>query len=77
MAVCTRCRGTGKEPDWKAFGARLRMAREAKGWSLREVAIRAGCSAAYVLDLEYGRRGISRTPGEKTRKILTLLKVKP
>jgi predicted transcriptional regulator len=54
--VCPRCNGTGRLTDDKATGARMRAMREGRGLSGREVARRMGFSAAYVCDLELGRR---------------------
>jgi len=54
--VCPRCNGTGKLADDKLTGARMRAMREELGLSGREVARRMGFSAAYVCDLELGRR---------------------
>jgi DNA-binding XRE family transcriptional regulator len=54
---CPRCGGTGKVLDDGAVGAAMRKAREKAGLTGREVARRLGLSAAYVSDLELGRRG--------------------
>jgi predicted transcriptional regulator len=54
--VCPRCNGTGRLTDDKVTGARMRAMREGKGLTLREVARRMGFSAAYLCDLELGRR---------------------
>ena len=47
----------------KQFGATVREIREAAGTSLRELARRLGWSAAYVSDIERGRRN---PPGQAT-----------
>lgn len=53
---CTRC-GTGrKEINHQKVGQRLRAYRERHGLSQREVARRMEQTAAYVGDLELGRR---------------------
>lgn len=76
MAQCTRCRGTGREPDWMALGAKVRQARLSRGYGLREFAEVAGCSPAFLSDVEHGRRG-GGLSGKKTGVILKLLGVKP
>jgi len=53
---CPYCRGTGQIPDDRAVGAEMRRLRERSGKSLRAVAGRLGVSAAYLSDLEQGRR---------------------
>lgn len=72
---CRRCAGTGHEPDWTHLGKRIRAARKEMGIGVRELARRAGCSAAYVVDLEYGRR--SGLKGTKARKVLTIVGLWP
>jgi len=67
---CTRCRGTGKEPDWRALGQAVRVKREAKGFGLREVARAVQVSASFLSDLELGRRSWQ---GNKARAVLTFL----
>ena len=49
------CRACGA-PNSVINGAWLRMQRELAGFTLREAAQRAGCSAAYLCDVEYNRR---------------------
>lgn len=56
----------------KVFGATVRAARKAKGWTLRELSRRADCSPAFVSDIERGNRG-GGFSGPKTRRILKLL----
>lgn len=70
---CTRCRGSGKEPDWRALGQSVRKSREAKGLGLREVARAVQVSASFLSDLELGRRSWQ---GNKARAVLTLLGVR-
>jgi len=53
---CPRCGGSGRIANPAATGALFRGARLAQGLSLRAVARRARFSAAYVSDLERGRR---------------------
>ena len=67
---CMRCRGTGVEPDWGAVGIRCRKAREAKGWTLRELAQRTHISAAYLCDMEKGRRGWQSPTAVRITKLL-------
>ena len=56
---CHFCKGTGKELNNQAVGFALRIAREQSGRSLRDVAKALGVSAAYLSDLELGRRNWS------------------
>lgn len=72
MTRCRCCGGSGREPDWRKWGQRIRAARRRKGWTLRELARRARCSAAYICDLEYGRRG-GGLNGPATLRILRIL----
>lgn len=58
---CPTCGGCGKVQDAAQVGARFRALREERGLTLREVARRAGFSAAYVSDVELGRRGCKST----------------
>jgi predicted transcriptional regulator len=53
---CPKCNGTGKIQDDVLVGKALRKERTEMGLHLREVARRMGLSAAYVSDLEKGRR---------------------
>lgn len=53
--LCPRCNGSGLV----AQGSSLRRLREDAGLTLREVARRMGYSAAYVCDIEHGRRGVT------------------
>lgn len=71
---CTRCRGTGVEMDWVAFGVAVKAARTAKGWGLRETARRVGCSPAFISDVEHGRRG-GGLSGVKTTRLLEELEI--
>ena len=61
---CPRCGGAGKIVDLD--GGAFRTVREHSGISLREVARRAQISAAYLSDIEHGRRA----PSAKTRESL-------
>jgi len=56
MRTCQRCGGTGKEPDHREIGAQMRALREKRGRTLRSIARALDLSAAYVSDLELGRR---------------------
>lgn len=53
---CKRCGGTGREQDDRAIGARWQAKRKAAGLSLRALGKKLGLSAAYLSDLECGRR---------------------
>ncbi len=53
---CDVCGGTGRVPDQTTLGKQLRRRRELKHVTLRAHAIRMGISAAYLCDLEHGRR---------------------
>ena len=54
----------------KKVGADLRKVRQAKGLSQQDVADKAGCTKAYVCDIEYGRRALG---GDKARAVLKVL----
>jgi Ribonuclease G/E len=54
--TCPRCNGKGVITDDAQTGRRMRTLRESKKISAREVARRTGFSAAYICDLELGRR---------------------
>lgn len=56
LTTCRHCGGDGCEIDPEEVGRIVRWKREGDGLALREVARRARCSAAYVSDLERGRR---------------------
>lgn len=57
---CDKCGGSGKIPDPRLVGEVMRAKRELLKVSLRYLATRMGLSAAYVSDLELGRRAWSR-----------------
>ena len=71
---CHRCGGSGLEPDYRTLGKRARKARLSLGLSLREAARRIGATAAYLCDLEYGRRAWG---GKKAGAYLKLLGIRP
>jgi transcriptional regulator with XRE-family HTH domain len=75
-SVCRCCGGTGKQPDWRVLGRKVRAARERKGLGLRELARIVGCSAGFVTDIEYGRRG-GGLSGAKTQRLLAVLEINP
>lgn len=54
---CPTCKGKGKV--WDVNPAALRYDRESRGLSLRDVAKLCGVSAAFVCDVELGRRAWS------------------
>lgn len=53
---CERCDGTGRVPDDRELGRAMKKLRLSNRLTLREVARRLAVSAAYVCDLEHGRR---------------------
>ena len=71
---CTRCGGSGDEPDWKAIGRAIRKTRKARGLGVRELARNVGCSAAYICTLERGE-GQGGVGGEKTARLLAFLNI--
>lgn len=56
---CETCGGSGKVPDPVFVGQKMRKLRKAEGKTLRGVARAMKLSAAYLSDLELGRRGWS------------------
>jgi len=54
--VCQNCNGTGKEIDDTRTGETAKYERESAKVSLRGLARACGWSAAYISDLENGRR---------------------
>ena len=56
MAVCSRCDGSGLEPDDRVLGEMYRQARITRGHTLRWMAGVLGWSPSYVSYLEVGRR---------------------
>jgi hypothetical protein len=59
VRTCPHCNGSGKVADNALIGAEMRMRRKAAKKSLRAVAETCGWSAAYLSDLELGRRAWS------------------
>lgn len=57
LRECPRCVGTGYLLDPVATGGLMRAGREQAAVTLRTLAKRMGISAAYLCDLELGRRG--------------------
>lgn len=53
---CEWCNGTGERENAAYRGGQMRALRKSAGLSLREVARRLDFSAAYISDLELGRR---------------------
>lgn len=53
---CPKCSGTGRIADPVMLGASARSKRERSGISLRDLARTLNISAAYLSDLELGRR---------------------
>lgn len=68
---CSRCGGTGVEPDSERIASRIRAARKERGWGVREVARRAHCSPSFVSYIERG--AIAGVGGEKTAAVLDAL----
>ena len=54
--ICQRCGDSGQIEDDHDIGAKMRSLREENGVTAREMARRLGLSAAYICDLELGRR---------------------
>lgn len=74
---CHRCGGTGNEPtptDLFKLGRAARVRRMERKLKLREAARRIDATAAYLCDLEYGRRAWG---GKKARAYLKLLGMRP
>ena len=57
---CQHCNGTGRAIDHRALGNHLRSKRVSRLMSLREMARRMNFTAAYLSDLEKGRRQWSK-----------------
>lgn len=70
--ICPTCEGSGRLPDQRDIGRAMRARRVKADLSLREVARRMALSAAYVSDLELGKRGwrakVTMAYGEALRK---------
>ena len=56
VTLCTRCFGTGTEPDQSQVGAEMKAKRKAAGISLKEMAKRTVLSEGFLCDLEHGNR---------------------
>ncbi len=66
---CPRCGGSGVVADDREIGKALKT--ERGKLSLREVSRRMGVSAAYVCDLEHGKRAWNALRIQAYRKALT------
>lgn len=66
---CHCCNGTGTEMDHAAIGKRCRDIRVGNKISLRELARQLGYSAAYLSDLEKGKRNWRRELIEKYEEL--------
>ena len=58
--ICPRCKGKGHILTDREIGLKMRARREAAGITLRDFASRLVLSAAFVSDLERGRRNWSK-----------------
>lgn len=67
---CDKCSGTGLVNDPRVTGQLLRKEREQAGVSLRALAGKLEVSAAYLSDLERGRRNWSEGKIAGYRRIL-------
>jgi hypothetical protein len=67
---CSRCRGTGFEPNQKEAGLWFRTLRIASGMSLRRVAKLAGISPSFLSNLEKGNRKWTDEVRDKCRKAI-------
>jgi transcriptional regulator with XRE-family HTH domain len=70
--VCRRCGGSGVELDLLVVGTRIRAARQRRALGLRQMARLMKVTAAYVCDLENGRRPFG---GPAAQRILKFLKI--
>jgi len=70
---CDKCGGTGRIESPVLAGSFRRKIRKQYGHSLRAVATQMGVSAAYVSDLELGRRNWSPTVAAQYDQSLLLL----
>lgn len=70
VTKCSRCAGSGKEPDWEAVGASMRALRKSKSLGLRELGRELGISEAYLSDMELGKRGWKSPTASKVRSYL-------
>jgi cytoskeletal protein RodZ len=61
LKPCGTCGGSGKVPDPVFVGQKMRRLRNSEGKTLRAVARAMNLSAAYLSDLELGRRGWSES----------------
>lgn len=67
---CSRCGGTGQEPDWRQQGHAMRELRKNHGHSLRAMSNFLGISASYLSDMELGKRRYLPYWQEKMLKFL-------
>lgn len=74
MSTCRRCGGSGKEPDLRKLGQRVRSARLGKRLTLRGLAKVLDMSPAYISDIENGNREIQ---GDKAQRLMTHLGLIP
>lgn len=61
LKTCGTCGGSGRVPDPVFVGQKMRKLRKSEGKTLRAVARAMDLSAAYLSDLELGRRGWSKS----------------
>ena len=70
--ACMHCGGSGQQVDDRETGKEMRRVRLMRGMSLRDMARRAEWSAAYLCDLELGRRRWTQPAIDKYSSILGL-----
>ena len=78
LITCTHCKGTGQvDVALMSFGERMRMAREAKGFTIRDVEklLDGAVSNATVTQIETGR---NKDPGfSRVLKLCQLYEIDP
>lgn len=63
--TCTRCGGTGQEPNLKALGRQLRALRRESGLTMRQMAVHIGLSHSFVCQMERGLRAWRKGNAER------------
>lgn len=67
---CHCCGGTGKENDAVLIGAKMKAMRQAAGIQQKFVALKLNISAAFLSDLEHGRRYWTQTMIDKYKEVV-------